>query len=57
MTSWPSMKNAMDSSYGLSRSLSATDITRSFSLIVQLHCLIHIGKWTKLFRQVTLQVK
>ena len=34
-----------------------TDIARSFRLIVQLHGLIHIGKWTKLFRQVTLQVK
>jgi len=35
----------------------ATDIARSFTLIVQLHCLIQIGKWTKRFRQVTLQVK
>jgi len=35
----------------------AIDIARSFRLIVQLHRLIHIGKWTKLFRQVTLQVK
>jgi len=26
-------------------------------LIVQLLRLIHIGKWTKLFRQVNLQVK
>jgi len=24
---------------------------------VQIHRLIHIGKWTKIFRQVTLQVK
>ena len=33
----------------------ATDIARSFRLKVQLHRLIHIGKWTKLIRQVTLK--
>jgi len=53
---WPSMKNAMDASYAFVVLL-RTEITRSFRLIVQLHRLIHIGKWTKLFRQVTLQVK
>ena len=35
----------------------ATDTARSFRLLMQLHRLIHIGKWTKIFRQVTLQVK
>jgi len=28
----------------------STDIARSFRLKMQLHRLIHIGKWTKLFR-------
>jgi len=31
----------------------AADMARSFRLIVQLHRLIHIGKWKKKFRQVT----
>ena len=38
--------------YSFSR---ATDIARSFRFIVQLHRLIHIGRWTKLFRQFTFQ--
>ena len=54
---WPSVKNAMDASYALSRSLALLLFARSFRLIVQLHRLIHTGKWTKLFRQVTLHVK
>jgi len=36
---------------------SAIDMARTFRLLVQLHCLIHIRKWTKMFHQITLQVK
>jgi len=35
----------------------ATGMARTFRLIVQLHCLNHIRKQTKMFRQITLQVK
>jgi len=49
-------KFAMDGSYAFSRSLVLL-ILHVHSDLVQLHRLIHIEKWTKLFRPVTLQVK
>jgi len=51
------MKNAMDASYALSRSLALLISHVHSDLQCNFTAEIHIGKWTKLFRQVTLQVK